>query len=118
MKLLFLVWEFLRSFGKRMVIHVGQAIPAQRLAGMGKRRAKAWRRMRVFLLCPAGAAPERRGRHVPGKLHPEVEDFIGRYGLGEAEMEELAQAVGGEGILEALRGADSRCPRASGRKQE
>jgi putative hemolysin len=109
MKLLFLIWEFLRSLGKRVVFHVGSPIPYSRLASMGRRRAVAWLRMRTFLLCPSGKGPLRRrsrasrrgsGSGGPdlgrGILHPEVEDYILRYGLDEAERAELAEAVKGD----------------------
>jgi len=84
MKLLFLIWEFLLSFRKRIVFHVGRAIPASRLASVDKRRANAWLRMRSYLESP-----------VPG-FHPEVGDYIERYGLGDGELEELLEAVDGE----------------------
>ena len=101
MKLLFLIWEFLRSFKKTVVFHVGRPIPASSLAAMGKRRANAWLRMRCYLQCPAGEGPIRRKRRrgaEPGRgaLHPEVEDYIGRYGLDEAELTELTEALDGD----------------------
>lgn len=110
MKLLFLVREFLRSFGKSIVLHVGRPISAERLAFLGRRRGNAWLRMRCYLLCPAGKGPMRRRRRggrgaTGGILHPEVEDYIGRYGLGEAELAELSEAIAGEDekILELRR---------------
>jgi putative hemolysin len=103
MKLLCLVWEFLHSLGKRIVFHVGRPIPASRLAAMGRRRANAWLRMRVYLQCPAGSIPARRRARrggaatIAGAPHPEVEDYIDRYGLREGEAEELLEALGREG---------------------
>jgi putative hemolysin len=88
MKLLFLLREFLHSFGKRVVFHVGRPIPAARLKGMGKARARAWLRMRTYLLCPPGKGPRRRGRAEAGRLHAEVEDYIERYGGSEQELAE------------------------------
>lgn len=87
MKLLFLVREFNRSLGQRVAFHVGPPIPHTRLAAMGRRRANAWLRMRCFLECPAEAAPERRrGSSARGRLHPEVEDYLERYGEAEGEL--------------------------------
>jgi putative hemolysin len=100
MKLLYLVWEFLHSLDKRIVFHVGRPIPASRLATLGRRRANAWLRMRVYLQCPPGKIPSRRRGRRSGAatagdaLHPEVEDYIDRYGLGEGEAEELLEALG------------------------
>ncbi len=117
MKLLFLVREFLGSFGKRIVFHVGRPIPAKSLASRGRRRANAWLRMRCYLLCPAGKGPIRRRRRTAhalggeggGVLHPEVEDYIDRYGLGADELEELSGVVAGEeaklGALKKLSGS-------------
>jgi putative hemolysin len=83
MKLLFLIWEFLRSLRERVVFRVGWPIPASRLAGMGRKRANAWLRMRTYLLSPLEG------------IHPEVWDYIDRYGLGQAEIEELSGELGG-----------------------
>ena len=100
MKLLYLLREFLGSLDRRVVFHVGKAFPAARLGSMRRRRARAWLRMRCYLECPAGAGPRRRGQTglKPGRgiLHPEVEDYIERYGLSAAELGELAAAIGGE----------------------
>lgn len=104
MKLLFLVREFLRSFGKSIVFHVGRPISTESLASMDRRRANAWLRMRCYLLCPPGKGPMRRRRGASrgagdrdavsgGILHPEVEDYIRRYGLSEAELAELSVAL-------------------------
>jgi putative hemolysin len=83
MKLLFLIWEFLRSLRERVVFRVGLPIPASRLAGMGRKRANAWLRMRTYLLSPWEG------------IHPEVWDYVGRYGLGQAEIEELSSELDG-----------------------
>ncbi len=103
MKLLFLIWEFLGSLRRRVAFHVGRPIPAARLAAMRRQRAKAWLRMRAFLLCPPEGVPRRRRRVGAGMLHPEVEDYIGRYGLDDAELRELAEEAGSEPrVVEAL----------------
>jgi len=102
MKLLFLLWEFLGSFRKHVVFHVGRPLPASRLASMGRRRAGAWLRMRCYLECPAGRGPSRRGGQGPAILHPEVEDYIERHGLSEAEAVELAQALGDGAVARRL----------------
>lgn len=106
MKLLFLLWEFLRSLDKRVAFHVGSPIPASRLAAMNRKKANAWLRMRAYLLCPPGRAPARRGGEATvGRLHPEVEDYIARYGLDEGEISELSGEAGADGqaLREALR---------------
>jgi putative hemolysin len=96
MKLLYLLWEFLGSFDNEVVLHVGRPIAALRLAGMGRRRARALLRMRCYLECPAGAGPARRDRGAgSGILHPEVEEYLERYSLSEAELSELAEALAG-----------------------
>jgi putative hemolysin len=96
MKLLFLLREFLGSLHKRVVFHVGRPIDASRLAAMGRKKAKAWLRMRTFLLCPPGKGPTRRRRGAPGALHPEVEDYLARWSLDEEEIAELVAEAGVE----------------------
>ena len=103
MKLLFLLWEFLHSFEKRVVFHIGEGIPASHMALMGKSRSRFWLRMRTFLLCPPGKGPRRRGGGEPGRFHPEVEDYVARFGLPESEIAELAGAVGDDSAAAELR---------------
>jgi len=127
MKLLFLVWEFLRSLRQEVSFHVGRPIAPEYLERMGRRQANAWLRMRCYLESPV-RAPEggsaaglstrsiafaravRRGGGVyAGKrrvverppraaVHPEVEDYIARYGLDEAEMGYLIEAIEGRPV--------------------
>lgn len=93
MKVFMLGWEFLKSFRQEVGFRVGRPIPARRLGAMSPRKANAWLRMRTYLLCPPG--PE---------LHPEVADYIRRYGLGEAERDELIATLEGRpDSQEALR---------------
>jgi putative hemolysin len=96
MKLLYLLWEFLHSLGRPLALHIGRAFPASTLAPMGRRRARAWLRMRCYLECPPGRGPRRRTRgaegqsgSLEGSLHPEVEDYAERYGLGEGDLAAL-----------------------------
>lgn len=123
MKLLFLIWEFLGSLGKRVVFHVGRPVPYGRLASMGRRRANAWLRMYTYLQCPvrddggaggpspraralaaavarggvpAGKRPSRGLGFCRGEVHPEVEDYIRRYGMDAAELAELVGLLDGD----------------------
>lgn len=123
MKLLMLVREFISSFGKRVEFSVGRPVDPDRLSAFGKRRANAWLRMRTYLLAPLrgelaplrgektaellrsargmrpGAYAGRRGRtkaHAQSRLHPEVVDYILRYGLSEDELAELEAALGAD----------------------
>ena len=119
MKLLYLIWEFLGSFGKHVAFHVGSPVPHSRLASMGRARANAWLRMLTYLQCPvaedgppasaagisarsralsdavarsglpAGRRPARGEGYPRAGIHPEVEDYIRKYGMDEAELAEL-----------------------------
>jgi hypothetical protein len=122
MKLLFLVWEFLHSLDARVVFHVGRPVPYARLESMPRKKANAWLRMLTYLLCPVKgddglADPSARSRALAEAVarkgvplrkrpprgegyprdgaHPEVEDYIRRYGIGPAELSELARWLDG-----------------------
>lgn len=112
MKLFMLVHEFLSSFGKRIEFYVGKPVSPERFKTMSRVRANAWLRMLTYLQAPIyGDAPDRvaakaqalrqAAKHRPQPyrlrkrcpqehpLHPEVEDYVRKYGLSAAELDEL-----------------------------
>jgi putative hemolysin len=114
MKLLLLVREFLNSVGKEVSFEIGGPIPASSLAGLTRKGANAYLRMRTYLLAPVsldapGVRPAPDAPSGAGPIafsHSQGDRLISR--SGAYSLYRSAASNDGQETSEALYAIDGR----------